>query len=168
MPTGQQYATNVPQTFITSSIVAGATSITVNSSTGWPSTPFTFAFGIGTSTQEACDCTNVSGTTWTIVRGIDGTAAQAQPNNQTVTHVDIGRDFREARTHMDASTGVHGVAGAVLGTTDAQTATNKNLSNNEGTTDWFNVKYHGAKGDGTTDDTTNINAAITLANAAGG
>jgi hypothetical protein len=177
MPTGQQYGTNVPQTFITAAAGSGVTAISVNSSTSWPATPFTFAFGIGTSLQEACDCTNVSGTTWTIVRGIDGTAAQNQPINQTVTHVDIGRDFREARSHIDASTSndasghsVHGlgVGSSVVGTRDAQTVSNKNLTNNEGTTDWFNVKYHGAQGDGVTDDTTAINAAIALANTAGG
>lgn len=204
MPTGQQYSSTAPQTFITSGVTSSATTITVSSNTGWPTTtPFTAVFGIGTALQEAFDVTaGAGGTTWTIVRGVDGTLAQAQPANQTVTHADIARDFRESRSHIDAAgptdvTGhsVHGLtAGAVVGTSDVQTLTNKTLTSpavatatfsgaqtmgagawsgsggitNDGTTDWFNVKAHGAKGDGSTDDTTAINAAIALANTSGG
>jgi len=136
MPTGQQYATNVPQTFLTTAIGSTTTSFTVNSSTSWPATPFTAVFGIGTSTQEAFDVTNVSGNTWTVTRGIDGTLAQNQPINQTITHADIGRDFREARSHIDASGGtdasghnVHGIGvlSSVVGTLDIQTLSGKTL-----------------------------------------
>ena len=204
MPTGQQYSSTAPQTFITGGVTSGATTITVSSNTGWPTTtPFTAVFGIGTALQEAFDVTaGAGGTTWTIVRGVDGTLAQAQPANQTVTHADIARDFRESRSHIDAAgptdvTGhsVHGLtAGAVVGTSDVQTLTNKTLTSpavatatfsgaqtmgagawsgtggitNDGTTDWYNVKAHGAVGDGTTDDTTNINNVIALANASTG
>lgn len=199
MPTGQQYSSTAPQTSITSGVSSTATAITVASNTGWPTTtPFTAVFGIGTALQEAFDVVGgASGDNWTIVRGVDGTLAQAQPANQTVTHADIARDFREARAHIDAtgptdtqSHAVHGLStGAVVGTSDVQTLTNKTISGgtftgaqamgsgawsgtggitNDGTTDWFNVKAHGATGNGTTDDTTAINAAIALANASGG
>jgi hypothetical protein len=39
----------------------------------------------------------------------------------------VGRDYREANTHIEATTG-HGATGAVVGTTNAQTLTNKILT----------------------------------------
>jgi len=125
MPAGQQYATNVPQTTLTAGITSGQTSISVNSSSGWPTTPFTAVFELGLSTQEPVDVTNVSGTTWTITRGIDSTTAFAHPSQSTVTHADIGRDFRDARTHMDTGVAQHGLSGSVVGTSDSQTLSNK-------------------------------------------
>lgn len=138
MPTGQQYGTNVSQTFLTAAIGSTTNSFTVNSSTSWPAPPFTAVFGIGTSTQEAFDVGTVVGNTWSnVTRGIDGTLAQNQPQNQTITHADIGRDFREARSHIDASTSpdasahdIHGIGNgnAVVGTGTNQTLSNKTLS----------------------------------------
>lgn len=138
MPTGQQYGTNVSQTFLTSAIGPSTTSFTVSSSISWPSTPFTAVFGIGTSTQEVIDVGTVVGNNWSnVTRGVDGTTATNQSINQTITHVDIGRDFREMRAHIDASTSndstghsVHGLAvgSAVVGTTDVQTLNGKTLA----------------------------------------
>lgn len=137
MPTGQNYATNVPQTQLTSSINATATSMSVVSATGWPSPPFTAVIDLGSASQEPVDVTAVVGTSFTITRSIDGTSAFAHTNGATVTHGDIGRDFREPRAHIDAAaspdaTGhaVHGLnnASSVVGTTDSQTLTNKTLT----------------------------------------
>jgi hypothetical protein len=137
MPTGQQYATNVPQTTLTGLINASATVASVNSSSGWPATPFTAILDIGTSSQEPVDVTNVTGTTWTITRAIDGTVGMTHGVGATVTHGDIGRDYRESRAHIDASTtpdsageAVHGLASgsAVVGTNDTQTLANKSLT----------------------------------------
>jgi len=40
----------------------------------------------------------------------------------------IGRDLQEANDHIEASTGVHGVSGSVVGTTSTQTLSNKTIS----------------------------------------
>lgn len=128
MPANQQYATNVPQTTLTGAINASATSLSVASSSGWPAVPFTAVLDIGNSTQEPVDVTAVVGTTWTVTRNIDGTVGFAHGIGATVTHADIGRDFREARTHMDATSGQHGITGSFVGTTDTQTLSNKILT----------------------------------------
>jgi hypothetical protein len=39
----------------------------------------------------------------------------------------IGRDYREANLHIEAASGVHGVTGSVVGTTDTQTLTGKTI-----------------------------------------
>lgn len=139
MPTGQQYATNVPQTTLTSQVNATTTTFPVASSTSWPTPPFTAVVDIGLSTQEPVDVTNIVGTTWTVTRNIDGTTGFAHANGATVTHADIGRDFREARSHIDSagpqdasSEAVHGLTNTagnvVVGTKETQTLANKTLT----------------------------------------
>lgn len=138
MPTGQQYGSNAPQTALVGGINNSQLTGTVLSFTGYPATPFTGVIDIGTPSQEIVDVITVSGNSITNMnRGVDGSSAQAHSNNATFTHVSIGRDFREARAHIDAnasndSTGrsVHGLAvgSGVVGTTDIQTLTNKTLT----------------------------------------
>lgn len=139
MPTGEQFASNVPQTNLATPITAGTTSIPVLSSASWPATPFTAILGIGTALQEAIHVTNMAGTVWTATRGYDGTVAQNQPLNQTVTHGAIGLHYREFRSHIDSagpvdasSEAVHGLSNiggnVVVGTNETQTLNNKTMN----------------------------------------
>lgn len=77
-----QYANN-PQTALSGSITAGATSINVASSAAFPTTG-TFHIIID---SELMRVTGVSGTTWTVVRGAESTSAASHNNNATVTGV---------------------------------------------------------------------------------
>lgn len=136
MPTGQNYSSVAVLAALTAGISNSSTTCTVNTTSGFPATPFTIVLDPGQANQEICDVTNVTGLTLTITRAVDGSSAQAHSNNAQVMHAGIGRDFREARAHIDASTSndtqghsVHGLqnGSSVVGTTDAQTLTNKTL-----------------------------------------
>lgn len=137
MPTGQNYSSVAVLATLTAGISNSSTTCTVNTTSGFPATPFTIALDPGQANQELCDVTNVTGLTLTITRAVDGSSAQAHSNNAQVMHAGIGRDFREARAHIDASTSndsqghsVHGLqnGSSVVGTTDTQTLTNKTLT----------------------------------------
>lgn len=137
MPTGQQYATNVPQAQLSVGIGTSTTAFAVNSLTSWPTPPFTAVLDIGQANQEPIDVISVSGNSITnCTRNIDGTTAFTHAANATLTHADIGRDFREPRAHIDAAGptdtqghNVHGLStGAVVGTSESQTLTNKTIS----------------------------------------
>lgn len=64
------------------SITSGATSANVASSSGFPATPFLARIG-----SEDIKVTNVSGVTWTIVRGYNGTTAASHNDGDAVTLV---------------------------------------------------------------------------------
>jgi hypothetical protein len=71
--------------------------------------------------------TGVGALTFTIVRAQDGTTGVAHPIGSAVKHAVSGQDFSDTQGHMAATTG-HGATGAVVGTTNTQTLTNKTMS----------------------------------------
>ncbi len=75
--TGTAPTTTINQT---GGINASDTTMTVASSAGFPSTPFVVTIG-----TEQIQVTNVSGTTWTLVRGYNGTTAAAHADADTIT-----------------------------------------------------------------------------------
>jgi hypothetical protein len=89
---------------------------------------FTVVIDPDTAIEEIVDVTAVSTNTLTITRGVDGSSGQAHSAGAVVRHMAIGRDYRESNTHVEASSGVHGATGAVVGTTDSQTLTNKTIN----------------------------------------
>jgi hypothetical protein len=146
--TTRKYSSRSQQSTLTGSVTSGATSITVVSGTGLlggvtiPSgTTFTLVIDPDTAIEEIVDATAVSTNTFTITRAIDGSSAQEHSAGAVVRHMAIGRDYRDANLHAEATGGyndgsgnahtMHGIAageGDVVGTLKTQTLTNKTLT----------------------------------------
>lgn len=146
--TTRQYSSRSQQTTLTTAITAGTTSITVVSGSallGGVSIPagrtFTLVIDPDTAIEEIVDATAVSTNTFTITRAIDGSSAQEHSAGAVVRHMAIGRDYRDANLHAEATayyndgsgTGhtLHGIGsgeGDVVGTLKTQTLTNKTLT----------------------------------------
>lgn len=129
----RNYSSNAIATTLAAGCTDSATSIQVTATTGFPAADFILALDYGTAEQELVLVTGVAGTTLTVTRGYDSTTAQAHSLGAAVRHVHAAIDFRESRTHEAASTGVHGATGAVVGSTDTQALTNKDLSSGTNT-----------------------------------
>lgn len=123
----RHYVNNAPALTLASSITSGATSCTISGTfSGWPvQFPFYATLDIGLLSEEIVLVTNIVGTTATISRGQDGTAAVSHTAGATLNFTVGAADFDEANAHVNATTGVHGISGSVVGTSDAQTLSNK-------------------------------------------
>lgn len=126
--TQRNYSSTAAETTLSSGVDASTTTLTVSATTGFPAVPFILAIDAGAAAQELVLVTNVAGTTLTVTRAYDSTVGAAHDTGAVVAHSHAALDFREANTHVNATTGVHGAAGAVVGTTDAQTLTNKTVA----------------------------------------
>jgi hypothetical protein len=123
------YSSNAADTTLSGTITAGATSITVGSITGHPvQFPYTLILDPETASEEVVSVTAGTGTNLTVSRGQDGTTALSHTAGAVVRHGVSARDFDEPNAHVNASSGVHGLTGSVVGTSDTQTLTGKTIS----------------------------------------
>ena len=134
--TTRKYSSKAQQTTLSSPINSTVTSMTVvngaavmGGKTLTGTQTYTVVIDPDTALEEIVNVTLYSsGNTLTIARGIDSASPGTGSNHSAgavVRHMAIGRDYQEANDHIEASTGVHGISGSVVGTTDSQTLTNK-------------------------------------------
>ena len=110
-----------------------ATQITLSNVTNLPSPPYVLVLSPDTANEEAVlvtvDQAGVSVPTLKVQRAIE-TDAVAQPHTSgnVVRHMIVGSDLQLVHDHLDNTTTAHGATGAVVGTTNSQTLTNKTLT----------------------------------------
>ena len=129
--TTRKYSSRSQQTTLTAGIGAADTSATVVSGSALlggitisAGETFTVVIDPDTALEEIVDVTAVSTNTLTITRGIDGSTGQAHSAGAAVRHMAIGRDYREANSHIENTTTAHGLTLAnVVKTTDTGTVT---------------------------------------------
>ena len=134
--TTRKYSSRSQQTTLSSALNSSATTMSVVSGSALMggktltgTQTYTVVIDPDTALEEIVDVTVYSsGNTLTITRGIDGSTGQSHSAGAVVRHMAIGRDYQESNDHIEASAGVHGLTGTVVGTTDTQTLTNKTLT----------------------------------------
>lgn len=130
------YSSTAQPVTLTGNVISSATTIAVNTVSGLPTQmPFTLIIDPGKSTEEIITVTSVAGVTLTVIRGEDGSAAQAHTTGAEVRHMMTARDLREPQQHIDANANVHGVGSgnAIVGTATTQTLRNKTISGADNT-----------------------------------
>jgi hypothetical protein len=146
--TTRKYSSRSQQTTLAANLTDAATTCTVVSGSALlggatvpAGTTFTVVIDPDTALEEIVDVTVVNTNTLTITRGVENNGTgQAHSAGAAVRHMAIGRDFREANLHIEATGGyndgtgahtMHGIAageGDVVGTLKTQTLTNKTLT----------------------------------------
>jgi len=129
--TTRKYSSRSQQTTLSGALTSSGTSATVVSGTSLlggatisAGETFTVVIDPDTALEEIVDVTAVSTNTLTITRGIDGSSGVAHSAGAVVRHMAIGRDYREANTHIENTTTAHGITLAnLVKTTDTGTVT---------------------------------------------
>ena len=117
--TTRQYTSRSQQSTLTGAITAGTTSMSVVSGSNLigdttipANTTFTLVIDPDTALEEIVDATSRSTNTFEINRGRDGSSAQSHSAGAVVRHMAIGRDFRDANLHAEASASYNDGAGS--------------------------------------------------------
>lgn len=127
----RNYSSIATEKALASNVSNTATQITLDNATGLPNPPFILVLNPDTNIEEIvlvdADQSGVSSPTFKVTRAQDSTTAQTHTAGQVVRHMIVGSDLQAVSTHVDA-TAAHGATGAVVGTTNTQTLTNKTLT----------------------------------------
>jgi len=127
-----QHAGGAVSATLSSSITSGDATIACDNLAGWPDGsvgPFYAVINRGKPTEEKIRAAGRSTNTLTgVIRGQDGTTASAHSSAETIDHIFTALEADAANAHIEATTGIHGTTGALVGTTQTQTLTNKTLT----------------------------------------
>lgn len=127
-----QHAGGAVSATLSSSITSGDATIACDNLAGWPDGsvgPFYAVINRGKPTEEKIRAAGRSTNTLTgVLRGQDGTTASAHSSAETIDHIFTALEADAANAHIEATTGIHGTTGALVGTTQTQTLTNKTLT----------------------------------------
>jgi microcystin-dependent protein len=128
----RNYSSIVEPKTLTADVLLAATQITLNNVTGLPSAPYVLVLNPDTASEEVilvdADQSGVTSPTLKVTRAIEtGATAKTHTNGDTVKHMIVGSDLQLVHDHIDL-TAAHGATGAVVGTTNTQTLTNKTLT----------------------------------------
>lgn len=128
------YSSIAARTTLTADINSTTTTMAVAAVTGWPTSfPYTILIDHDTVNEEIVEVTARSGTTLTIVRGVDGSTAVAHTAGALVKNGISARDVSEPNEHVNTTTGTaHGLVLAdVVTVGGTQTLTNKTISQSQ-------------------------------------
>ena len=122
------YSSTAAKTTLSSAVDSSSTSIQLAAPSGLPSQyPYTLILEKDTANEEIVQVNSVTGSSYGVTRGVDGSTAKAHGVGALVEHGVSARDFTESRAH-EIATSAHGVTGDVVGTGGSQTLTNKTLT----------------------------------------
>jgi hypothetical protein len=142
----RDYAGAAVDTTLAGGINSTDLTITIASSTGWPSGgangPFFIAIGVidavsgrFTSNQEKIEVASRTGTTLTVAntgkRGVDNTTAVSHSLGETVRHVHTAQDANEANHAASQTVGAVTTKGDLLAATGANTLARRSVGTNE-------------------------------------
>lgn len=140
----RNYSTSAVAARLTGRLLATDVQATVDQVTGWPQPPFTLILDRDAASEEVATCTDITGLSIRLARGEDGTSALTHEIGGTVEHGISGRDLREPNVHVNTTGGVHGVSGALVGTTDVQVMEGKTFTSVDGSRPGLVVRQGGA------------------------
>ena len=96
------YSSTAARTTLSADINNSVTTVGVTAVSGWPASfPYTIIIDQDTINEEVVTVTARTGTTLTVIRGVDGTTAVGHTAGAAINHGVSARDFDEPNEHVN-------------------------------------------------------------------